>query len=344
MPFHSKPMIHASALMAIGLIASAATADVIDPPLGPIAPTPGPEPRIAISPAATPGDPLGDPSPSIFKITQPGSYYLAGNIVGEAGKNGIEIAASDVTLDLNGFDLVGVAGSLDAVTATDEPGGGIGGITVVNGSARNWGGDGVDLRTAQAVSCRVERVTASGNAGAGITAGSGANILDCISALNTGTGFVASGGSTVSNCTAMQNNGNGIEITSLGLVNVGSTVSNCATRVNRNDGILAAGPCTITSNSCADNGFNGTGAGISVTGGGSRIEGNNCVAADRGIAVSGAGNVIVRNTCSGNTTRNWDVVAGNVILVVNATTGSAFTGNAGGTAPGSTDPNANFTY
>jgi hypothetical protein len=37
-------------------------------------------------------------------------------------------------------------------------------------------------------------------------------------------------------------------------------------------------------------------------------------------------------------------VAGNVILVVNATTAAAVTGNSGGTAPGSTDPNANFTY
>ncbi len=55
------------------------------------------------------------------------------------------------------------------------------------------------------------------------------------------------------------------------------------------------------------------------------------------------GNIIIRNTCSGNTT-NWDVVAGNTILVVQGTSAPAVLGNTGGTAPGSTDPNANFSY
>src|SRR5678815_1587099 len=73
------------------------------------------EPRVAINATNTPGD-----DDSLFKITQPGSYYLTGNITGVAGKHGIEIAASGVTLDLNGFDLVGVAGMgpFDGVSAT----------------------------------------------------------------------------------------------------------------------------------------------------------------------------------------------------------------------------------
>lgn len=64
---------------------------------------------------------------------------------------------------------------------------------------------------------------------------------------------------------------------------------------------------------------------------------------DRGIDVAGGGNFITRNTASGNTL-NWKVGAGNVCLVVQATTGAAINGDSGGTAPGSTDPNANFTY
>ena len=56
-----------------------------------------------------------------------------------------------------------------------------------------------------------------------------------------------------------------------------------------------------------------------------------------------SGNIIVRNTASGNTL-NWDVAANNACLVVYRTGCTAISGNSGGSAPGSTDPNANFTY
>src|SRR4051794_19461257 len=42
-----------------------------------------------------------------FKITQPGSYKLTTNLVVPADKAGIQIAANDVTLDLNGFGITG---------------------------------------------------------------------------------------------------------------------------------------------------------------------------------------------------------------------------------------------
>src|SRR4051794_19684948 len=45
-------------------------------------------------------------------ISVPGSYYLSGNITGVSGKNGIEILAAGVTLDLNGFAVNGVTGAL----------------------------------------------------------------------------------------------------------------------------------------------------------------------------------------------------------------------------------------
>jgi hypothetical protein len=42
-----------------------------------------------------------------YKITQSGSYKLSGNLVIPAGKNGIEINADYVVLDLNGFTVSG---------------------------------------------------------------------------------------------------------------------------------------------------------------------------------------------------------------------------------------------
>src|SRR3989304_4869431 len=67
----------------------------LNPPPGPITPTQ----RTPIGANTTPGD-----ADSLFMITQPGSYYLTGNIIGVSGKFGIEINASGVTLDLMGFD------------------------------------------------------------------------------------------------------------------------------------------------------------------------------------------------------------------------------------------------
>src|SRR5215212_2971187 len=48
-------------------------------------------------------------------ITVSGSYYLATNLTGVSGTNGITITVDNVTLDLNGFALIGVAGSSNGV-------------------------------------------------------------------------------------------------------------------------------------------------------------------------------------------------------------------------------------
>src|SRR5437660_8139783 len=45
-----------------------------------------------------------------YTITSAGAYYVTTNLTGVSGTNGITIAANDVTLDLKGFSLVGVAG------------------------------------------------------------------------------------------------------------------------------------------------------------------------------------------------------------------------------------------
>jgi parallel beta-helix repeat protein len=386
------------AIFAVAVTTLIAIAGDLNPPGGPITPTfktlTDVEPRTAVNAANTPGD-----ADSLFKITQPGSYYLTGSVRGLAGKHGIEIAASGVTLDLNGFDLVGTAGmgAFDGVSATL---GVLTSIAVINGSVRNWGGDGVDLGSVGVSNGRIDGVLASGNAGNGILVGVASQVTNCSVSLNTlsgiaalinctfinctasendgdgisaaasstvtncaalsngGRGLVASSGSTISNCSASHNTSNGISVAGGKVANcsafsndadginaVGdSTVEGCSATSNLGDGIQCSNQCLIRGNTCSDNGEGaGDGAGIHATSNDNRIDGNNCTGADRGIDVDNAGNIIIKNTCSGNTT-NWDVVAGNIILVVNAAVAPAVNGNAGGVAPGSTDPDANFSY
>ncbi|MCK6476218.1 MAG: right-handed parallel beta-helix repeat-containing protein [Phycisphaerales bacterium] len=343
-------------VVALGLSGGALLfAGPLDPPAGPVSETHKAltevEPRIAISAATTPGD--GD---STFKITQPGSYYLTGNVTGASGKSGIEIAASGVTIDLNGFALLGVSGSLSGVKAATA----VQSITIRNGTVSGWGIRGIDIAAAAVTGVRLESITCSSNSGDGIAAFSRCVVQNCVMNQNGGYGLLVNTEAVVEDCTA---NGNGIDGISVG---AGAVISRCVCRSNIGNGIRCAsnGFSSITecvsvengvdgirvnlgvyvaSNSCAFNGTVTTGAGIRVTGGDCRIESNSSLSNDVGIQVDAPGNIVVKNTCSGNP-NNWSVVAGNTILVVNAATAGAVSGNSGGTAPGSADPNANFTY
>ncbi|MFO0834604.1 MAG: right-handed parallel beta-helix repeat-containing protein [Phycisphaerales bacterium] len=309
------------------------------------------EPRIAISSTNTPGD-----TDSVFKITQPGSYYLTGNITGVSGKYGIEIAASGVTIDLSGFALTGVAGSLDGIGSSTS----IQNIVILNGSASNWGDKGIDLSAAGAINIRVEGVASTSNTGDGIAIGGRCLVKNCVLYLNGGNGLLVGTEAVIEDCLARSNTLDGIVLSAVGVIsrctirsNIGNgirsvangymSISDCVVVENSLDGIKVNAGALVTRNNCAFNGLGGTGTGIHVLGSDCRIEANMCLNSDVGIQVDGTGNIIVKNTCSGNTT-NWSVVGGNVILVVNATTAGAVSGNSGGTAPGSTDPNANFSY
>lgn len=42
-----------------------------------------------------------------YRITQPGSYKLSGNLAVPPGLDGVDITADSVTLDLNGFSIIG---------------------------------------------------------------------------------------------------------------------------------------------------------------------------------------------------------------------------------------------
>jgi hypothetical protein len=370
-----------AAFSALALITAAGllTAGPINPPVGPIASTAKPlsevEPRTAINAANTPGD-----ATSLFKITQPGSYYLTGNITGVAGKHGIAIASSGVTLDLNGFDLIGVPamGAFDGASVTIA---GLTNLAVVNGSIRNWGGDGVDLGTLQADNSRMSGIVASGNTGTGIVGGQGCTVTNCSSGLNNGAGISTGSGSSVNDCSTSGNgSGAGIavgagstvtrcSVSNCGaginaglsctivscaaqandgngiLVGLGSLVADCSVRTSTLDGIRCVSGCFIRNNNCSSNGT-GDGADIHATGNDSRIEGNTCTLATRGIQVDGPGNIILRNSCSGNTL-NWVIVANNVcgpILDRTAPASAAISGNSAPSSLGSTDSNANFSY
>ena len=309
------------------------------------------EPRIAISLANTPGD-----ADSLLRITQPGSYYLTGNVTGVAGKHGIEIAASGVTLDLNGFQVGGVPGSLTGVyvslnSATS--------ITVRNGSISNWGGSGLDTVACEATGTLLKDLRCADNSNHGIRLYRFGRAVNCSADRNAAYGFDSYSYCAIDNCGANGNGNNGIDgatssrVTGCVCTNNGgvgievgqsSSVRDCTVTTNNGSGIHTSGQCTISGNICSEN--PAPGAGISVTGTDCRIEGNSCTGNGTGLSVSSSGNVILRNTCASNVL-NWAISSGNVYgTIVDRTSaaGGAVSGNSAVSTLGTTDANANFSY
>lgn len=293
---------------------------------GPLSPPPGGisstmktltevEPRIAINTANTPGD--NDATPSLYKITHPGSYYLTGDITGVPSWIGIEIVSAGVTIDLNGFEVRGAPGSVDGIATTAAS---LTGIEIKNGSVRGWGRCGINLGLNPTKGSTLRDLRATGN-DTGISAGMGAVVMNCTATENSGNGLVASLGSALAGCTAIDNESIGIATGAGSTIadcaaysNVGygfnigadSTVSNSSARFNAGHGFGAFPHCTLSGCSAGENSQNGfsLSSGATVT---------NCAAAANcanGFEIDGE-SILLNNTAS----HNGDCAAGAGIKV-----------------------------
>lgn len=369
-------------LAAGALLVGARTAQAgpLDPPAGPVASTGKVlgeiEPRIAVNAVNTPGD-----TDSVFKITQPGSYYLTGDVVGTSGKGGIEIGANNVTIDLNGFTMRGAANTRSAISPT--PGVVVVRTTIRNGSIVGWtfsgvqGGNGT-VGQGDGMICEDLRVASCGSRGIDVAAG--AVVRNCVVETTSDVGISTGVDALVESCSMRSATFTGIVVglrsivrdcrvngtTGIGFsVGAGSVVSHCVAASNTSTGIFVDAACTVEACAATSNGADGialtagssafrnvcrgNAAGIRIFSGNAdcRIEDNNLTTNVRGLHVQNSGNIIFRNTASGNTTSNWDIASNNVFgpIVDRSAPGSAaVNGNSAPDSSGSTHPFANFTY
>lgn len=219
------------------------------PPAGPVAGTMKTlteiEPRIPINSVNTPGD-----ADVTYRITQPGSYYLTENLIGEPGKVGLAIAASDVTVNLNGFALLGQNGGTTAISVTS--GGMISlpqdNVVVRNGHIRYWSGDAVFAAFRYGV---LEDLSIDSIGGVGISVPpvGGLQVRDCRVTRANGDGVYNEGFHTVlERCLIADNNGNGVN-------SVNPSLTLLRTRVvgNMLTGVVAAADTSIQDSFIMDN-------------------------------------------------------------------------------------------
>lgn len=174
-------------------------------------------------------------------IGAPGSYYLVTNLTGVTGQDGILIDSDNVTLDLNGFALVGSPGSVNGVNVSNSHDS----ITIRNGTVRDWGNDGVSAYGA--VNSEFIDLKVCVNGFGGLRAGEGSVISRCVVRENSDVGIYAGYNCTISYCTAVTNGAGGI------YASAGGTIMGCTARENGGDGITAWGRGTVSGCAATDN-------------------------------------------------------------------------------------------
>jgi hypothetical protein len=248
-----------------------------------------------------PLNPLGPPTPMMksldqleprtpisslpYTIDMAGSYYLTRNLIGTTGMPGIVINASDVTVDLNGFSLIGAPGSLDGITVSNNH---TYNITVRNGTIRDWDGTGVEADNAE--NSQFMDLKVFTNAASGLRVGNRSLVENCVVGKNMGTyGLQAGSGCVVRKCVS-EHNSEGFDL------GTGTIASDCTAFQNTLRGFDVGTACILTQCAAYDNDSYGIEADTDVV-----IE--NCAVSANRIAgiVFDSGGVVRGTTVSANT-------------------------------------------
>ena len=159
-----------------------------------------------------------------FAITQSGSYYLTTNLTGVSGQSGIYVFANNVTLDLNGFSILGGSGSGNGIFISSTN------ATVRNGTITGWTNSGVTgIECASGQNVVLAGLTVSCNTSGVDSFVNNVEIRDCMVCGNTVDGIYVGG----SDCLIIGNNcaGNNTENYSGG---AGIAIGGASNRVEGN--------------------------------------------------------------------------------------------------------------
>ncbi len=207
--------------------------------------------------------PSGPPQPTMLRLDQveprmpiesvptvideSGHYYLTGDLfMPHAGMRGIMVEADDVTIDLNGFSLVGPgANSLDGIRQPDQ----YRNLTIKNGVVRNWQGSSAGGIIARGTGTKVINVHVTNNA-FGMQLMAGGLVSDSFAMDNTTVGIDVVRNVVVRNSRAYRN-GLGIHAVE------GNTISHSVAYANQQTGIYLGDGNSLSHSTSFSNGVHG---------------------------------------------------------------------------------------
>lgn len=176
----------------------------------------------AVNTGCFPGDAAGFP----VTVPAPGSYLLTGNLAtGSSAVTAIEVAANDVTVDLNGFTISCAPAIGAAPRECNGSGDGYGVIwdrsgrlntTVRNGTVTGMGQWGVGVH----LFGRVENITARNNGGFGIFGFNASVIVGNIAVDNGNSGISINAGGIVKDNLSVGNANAGIQVQDSGAATI----------------------------------------------------------------------------------------------------------------------------
>lgn len=174
-----------------------------------------------------------------YLISESGSYYFTDTIYISGGNSdGIEITASNVTLDLNGFALIGDDNTDDGIIINGNN------IIIKNGIITRWGGDGIEGRNTSQV--MLDNLKSSDNGSNGMIINNNSLIINSQSMRNGSNGINSDDSNIIFNTITSENVGEGIE------VSIGSIVINSQSYSNEDYGINTLNGSLI--DNCSANG------------------------------------------------------------------------------------------
>jgi hypothetical protein len=236
-----------------------------------------------------------------FTITTPGSYYLARHLVGAIDTTGITVSANNVTIDLNGFSLVGGAGSTlgDGINIS----GAFTGLRVHSGIVQGWGEQGIDA-----------------------SLGSRGDFFNLLVGSNGVDGILLGPDSSVKEC-KIERNADGIETANHCVVIDNDIIGNTSSgvRVSGEENVIEENDCTNNATGIIIASVNGV------------IKNNRTIGGGTGLNITGTatGNVIAGNYSSGNNTNHnlgpanneYDLLLSDIPFTMNVPGKITLTGN-----------------